>query len=294
MKFELNDHHRNVPTEDLIADIKRVAMLLNKKTFTMREYVGNGKYSHNTLLRRIGSWKECLKKADLVPPVNATGVTDVELIEDLKQVAELIGFKYLSRDLYGQHGKYSASVFERRIGSWTKCLEMIGISTLGMKKNASKEELFKNLEEVWVKLGRQPGYQDMHAPLSKFSGKPYMIRFGSWRKGLEEFVKFVNQGENSKSEKPSGTVAEVSLTPEVNSLKHKTSRDINWRIKFLVMRRDNFKCRICGKSPAKNPEVELHVDHIKAWTKGGETTFENLQTLCSVCNIGKSDLDMHD
>jgi 5-methylcytosine-specific restriction endonuclease McrA len=56
-------------------------------------------------------------------------------------------------------------------------------------------------------------------------------------------------------------------------------------MRFLVMRRDNFKCRICGKSPAKNPEIELHVDHVKAWAEGGETTFDNLQTLCSVCNI---------
>ena len=29
----------------------------------------------------------------------------------------------------------------------------------------------------------------------------------------------------------------------------------------------------------------------KSWAKGGETALENLQTLCSVCNIGKSDLE---
>jgi 5-methylcytosine-specific restriction endonuclease McrA len=35
----------------------------------------------------------------------------------------------------------------------------------------------------------------------------------------------------------------------------------------------------------------LHVDHKTAWANGGETVLENLQTLCSKCNIGKSDLE---
>ena len=56
------------------------------------------------------------------------------------------------------------------------------------------------------------------------------------------------------------------------------------------MARDNFKCRICGKSPATDPKITLHIDHIIPWSKGGETIFENLQTLCSECNLGKSDL----
>jgi len=44
------------------------------------------------------------------------------------------------------------------------------------------------------------------------------------------------------------------------------------------------------RTQAKDPGVELHVDHIFPWSKGGETVFENLQTLCSKCNGGKSNL----
>jgi 5-methylcytosine-specific restriction endonuclease McrA len=47
---------------------------------------------------------------------------------------------------------------------------------------------------------------------------------------------------------------------------------------------------MCGASPAKDPSVNLHADHIKPWSRGGETTLENLRTLCMKCNIGKSDL----
>ncbi|MDR2876514.1 MAG: HNH endonuclease [Chromatiales bacterium] len=29
---------------------------------------------------------------------------------------------------------------------------------------------------------------------------------------------------------------------------------------------------------------------MKPWSKGGETVIENLRTLCSLCNIGKSNV----
>lgn len=41
---------------------------------------------------------------------------------------------------------------------------------------------------------------------------------------------------------------------------------------------------------SQRPWVELHVDHIMPWAKGGEIVLENLQTLCSKCNLGKSDM----
>jgi 5-methylcytosine-specific restriction endonuclease McrA len=58
------------------------------------------------------------------------------------------------------------------------------------------------------------------------------------------------------------------------------------------MRRDNFKCRVDGYSPATQPGTVLEVDHIKPWDSGGETVLENLQTLCQRCNGGKSNLLM--
>ena len=67
------------------------------------------------------------------------------------------------------------------------------------------------------------------------------------------------------------------------------TRVISDKLRYQVLKRDNFKCCACGASPAKDPAVELHIDHIIPWSKGGETTIENLQTLCSKCNLGKSD-----
>ena len=61
------------------------------------------------------------------------------------------------------------------------------------------------------------------------------------------------------------------------------SDDIRWN----VMKRDNFRCCVCGAT-AKD-RVKLEVDHIIPVSKGGKTTMDNLQTLCERCNRGKRD-----
>lgn len=55
------------------------------------------------------------------------GVTDEELLDDAKRVAELVGDQYLSTSLYKRHGKYSDSTFRNRFGSWLKVLEILGL-----------------------------------------------------------------------------------------------------------------------------------------------------------------------
>ena len=75
----------------------------------------------------------------------------------------------------------------------------------------------------------------------------------------------------------------------VHKAKIQTGRDPSIRLRFQVLSRDRFTCRYCGASPMKDPSVTLHIDHIIPWSKGGKTSLDNLQTLCSKCNLGKSD-----
>jgi len=70
---------------------------------------------------------------------------------------------------------------------------------------------------------------------------------------------------------------------------HRTTREVPDSLRYKVLKRDHFKCCACGASPAKDPSVELHIDHVIPWSRGGETTLDNLQVLCSKCNLGKSD-----
>lgn len=212
-------------------------------------------------------------------------ISEEEMIADVGRVAERLKKNSVTMDEYKEFGKYSPSTLTRKMGSWFKILKKANMEMNRSPINISEEELFKNLEEVWIKLGKQPGWIETRKPLSKYSADTYANRFGSWRKALEKFVAYINNEENISSEE---AIQKLKIEP---STRHKTKRNINWRLRFVVMRRDNFKCKKCGRSPATDPQIILHVDHKKAWANGGETVLENLETLCSKCNIGKSNLE---
>ena len=55
-----------------------------------------------------------------------------------------------------------------------------------------------------------------------------------------------------------------------------------------VFKRDNYTCCECGAR--KDDGATLHVDHIVPVSKGGSDELDNLQTLCSDCNLNKSDV----
>ncbi|KKL78500.1 hypothetical protein LCGC14_2024260 [marine sediment metagenome] len=58
---------------------------------------------------------------------------------------------------------------------------------------------------------------------------------------------------------------------------------IRHRLRAAVLAAHDGLCFYCGE-PAE------HVDHIVPRTKGGTNRFDNLQTLCSLCNLGKCDI----
>ena len=209
-------------------------------------------------------------------------VPDDEFLADLVRVSSELAKPTVTIDQYNERGKFHSSSLARRFGSWLKALERAGLAK-SRKLHISNDELFQNMAEVWSRLGKQPKYSDLTSQTSQFSSGTYEKRFGGWRKALEAFVAWANEGE----------VHAIEPSPSQRTPRHRTQRNINYRLQFLVMRRDNFKCRITGRSPATDPSVILVVDHVVPWDKGGETVMENLQTLAKEINIGKSNLSMH-
>ncbi len=217
MKFELEPHHRDVPSNELVAELRRVAGLLNRNTVTI--------------------------------------------------------------DQFNEHGKFHNTTLSRRFGSWFKALEAAGLEKT-RNLHLTNEQLFENLFTVWLKLGHQPKYQDLTKKNSLFSSGTYEYRFGTWRKSLEAFVAWANEG-----------ITPETVTPNTSpSQQPRTPRNINWRLRALILMRDGARCQLCG-AEARNGAT-LHVDHMVPWSKGGETTLQNLQVLCHVCNIGKSDIQL--
>ena len=307
MKFELNEHHRNIPDDDLLGDVRRVASIIGKKTLTRDEYSQHGKYSSNTFLRRFGSWNTVLELCGLDVNVfqraaaqgghNYSTLTDEQLIEDLKKVATVLCSSSFSSGDYQRYGEFSRDTFFRRFGTWNNALEKAGLIPYKQVsgRKISDEIILQEIERVWIKLGRQPTTTDIKNGVSVYSLNTYARHFGSWRNALQTFVEYINGEEFSSRVEPSFEENRASNHNTINypelPFKHKTAREPNLRLRFMVMQRDSFKCCKCGASPAKDPSVELHIDHKKPWSKGGETVMENLETLCSKCNFGKSDLE---
>jgi len=199
-----------------------------------------------------------------------------ELLDDLRRVAGELGSVAMSSRDYELTGKFDASTFMARFGSWNSALTAAGLEAF-QSRMGSDELLFENLLEVWTKLGRQPTFRDMRRPLSRSTSSPYLTRFGTWNEALIAFARHVNADSEQQS----------SATPEQRRDSTKrTPRSPNLRLRWKVLDRDHFRCK-CGRSPATDQSVVLHVDHVIAWSNGGETVLENLQTLCERCNLGK-------
>jgi hypothetical protein len=60
--------------------------------------------------------------------------------------------------------------------------------------------------------------------------------------------------------------------------------------RMSIIKRDQYKCKICGRRPDNYTDIELHVHHIRPWEKGGLTEDRNLLTICDTCHDG---LDPH-
>ena len=225
-------------------------------------------------------------KAGLAPVHHNGGIDAETALDDLRGVARRLGRQRLSNKEYRANGQYTDAALLRHFGSWNGALKAAGLVE-GKRAKVPTEELFENLERMWRTLGRQPRYGEVERPLSSFSAGTYESRFGSWRKALEAFVAHVG---GSRREVVSVPTVAPAASPAKQRKVRRTSRAINWRLRFLVMQRDGFRCRQCGASPAKGHAVSLQVDHVVPWSRGGETEFANLQTLCEVCNIGKGSL----
>lgn len=204
-------------------------------------------------------------------------VSDDELILDMRRVAELAGAITVSFRLYSESGNYHPSTVALRFGTWNEALIAAGLK-MGTERDIADERLFENLMHLWEHYGRQPRFRELARPPSVISSGPYQRRFRSWMNALKQFVEYAN----AQDMRPPVLVEAASG--------HNTARDPSLRLRFRVMKRDNFSCRACGSSPALRPGLVLHVDHIKAWSLGGETVEENLQTLCEPCNLGKGNV----
>ena len=126
-------------------------------------------------------------------------ISNKELIEDLQRVAKIISPQKLTHKEYKKFGTYGNQTIIRNLGGWNNALEKAALE-ISINQTISEEELFQNLKEVWIKLGQQPSAIHMKKSISKYSGWRYADKYGSWRKALEAFIKYINSDTEENQE----------------------------------------------------------------------------------------------
>ncbi len=112
----------------------------------------------------------------------------------------------------------------------------------------------------------------------------YPLSLWSWQEAIKAVVADRVNVVSVYGRKVHSPSAEMPL-PSVIALKEyiPTSRRPAFT-RFNVFLRDRFTCQYCGESL---PTHELTFDHVIPRSKGGRTTWDNVITACSPCNLIK-------
>jgi hypothetical protein len=190
------------------------------------------------------------------------------MIAEIKRVATKLGKDTVSAEDLDNHGRVRYSTVARQFGNLRKALEAAGLK-LSRFRNATDEELIKLLADLWtitqLESGRRPRTSELRKYGIPVSERTIIKRFGTWKMAL------IATSRAMSGEAPATCVRVVSQR-----------RLIPVKKRFLVIKRDTYRCRMCNRSG-----VELEVDHIVPVSHGGSDRLDNLQTLCRDCNRGK-------
>ena len=285
--FELKTLH-DYSDGAILDEIKRVARQANGQRLTQQKFSELSKVAVTTVHRRFGSWQKALDLAGIDESI-APRIKFVSRGEVLGAIScyasEFPGTSPTLSQVAKRLGVHH-STLAGKFGTWQDLLREVGLDPIPLGRRYTDEECFENIVALWTHYGRQPHFAELNQAPSTVGSKAYVRRWGSWRMALRAFIDYVNQ--------PSSPVATDASSDERYEQPAAlatpiTPRSISLSLRYRVLCRDRFRCVICGRSPAKNLNVELHVDHIIPWSKGGQNVEENLRTLCFDCNLGKRD-----
>ncbi|MCG1004945.1 MULTISPECIES: homing endonuclease associated repeat-containing protein [Halobacterium] len=125
---------QKIPTEDLLAELQRLAREVEDPPPSTSQMDAEGEYSAWTYKNRFGSWSNALEQAGLEPreprtPQPANKIPAEDLIAELRRVAAEIDDSRPSTGQVDTHGAYSAKRYRLRFGSWEAALEAAGLNS---------------------------------------------------------------------------------------------------------------------------------------------------------------------
>ncbi len=213
------------------------------------------------------------------------------VLDELRRVGAQRGSRYFTGREFNQTStKCKHTTVLRTFGTWQAALQAAGIDSTPKRKQRADAipvpALFEELGRVWRLIGHRPSKLEWEASTPKYSYKTYRERFGGWVNACAQFIEF------RSNPQPEQSLNSAPRSPIINKEAGRTileseKRNIPLKLRLEVFKRDQFRCIFCGRSPAMENGVALHIDHRIPFSQGGKTELENLQTLCRDCNLGK-------
>jgi hypothetical protein len=181
-------------------------------------------------------------------------------------------------------------------GSWPAALhelrEILRLQGKDLKPRSRARipdaDLFQEMRRVWSALRHRPSRYEWESAFPKYSYETYKNRFGGWQSACLQFLEH-QMGEEIQLVEESPSSMNPSHTNDSDVPERVIRRrNVPLNLRLNVLKRDGFRCVLCGRSPAIEHGVVLHLDHVHPFSMGGESTADNLRTLCEACNLGKS------
>lgn len=176
---------KDIPREDMIEDVQKVAEKLDEQYITISEYKEHGEYHFETLMSRFVNWQKVMDEAGL----EQSKVTKEQLLEDFKKVAN-------GRDIevvdYTDEGKYSYHYIQKYYGGIGKMKEELGI-----KGKFDKEKIIEDLKESAEKVEGNMSIDD-YKEVGNYKPQTIQSKYG-WNDIKEEAGLEINKRGSTSS-----------------------------------------------------------------------------------------------
>lgn len=205
--------------------------------------------------------------------------TKKEIIDSLITFAKDKGVSTFTQKQYNAWNRrvLCSSQIAQRFGGWFKAMEAAGLNPM-WNFTKDPEEMVELYKDCWEENDGCPTEKTFAKYLSRVGSKYSVNSYKRYFGGFGHLSKRVTAHYEKK-------ISENQLLAKWKSPRMQRSR-IPDAVKFKIMERDGFMCRVCGRSGPED-HVKLNVDHWIAVANGGSDEVSNLVTLCAPCNRAK-------
>lgn len=152
---------QRVDKSEMIADLRRVAQVLETNELSQDVYSKYGKVPISTVRSRFGSWKAAVEAAGLklaVPTSRKESLSEAELLTEIISVTRQLNKVPSEREITA-HGKFSLKPYSKRWGSFGKARE-IAYSKYGNPAGLSEQQDLKLSKSATRNLSKPPRADD--------------------------------------------------------------------------------------------------------------------------------------